>query len=180
MIPLKIIFFILASFFGVETGKIAADKTTITVSPGDKKIEIVQEELFAFIQSDEDSLKVREEWDRLINWSEKETGWSEMLNNFSSKKISFASVENKVQPHLTLSYSTETDLQALEIEYDRKDNKYLIENTPDYNITTKDGELIDDHWVFCGDSVFSFTIEPFLEMPSEYQQFKQPLGELVG
>lgn len=179
MTPIKIIFFILASFFGIEDGKIAADKTTVTVCPNNKEIEIVQENLFAFIQSENDSLLVLKEWDKLSHWEDRNTTFSKGLESFSVKNLNLTPEENRMQPHLKLHYSEAKDLQVLEIEYDAENNQFSIENTPEYNINTKEGKLIDNHWVFDGDSTFSFTIEPFLKVPEEYQKFKRPLKELL-
>ena len=55
----------------MEDGRIAADKTTVTVYPQDHQIEIVQEELFAVIRSQKDSALVLEQWDKLFYWKER-------------------------------------------------------------------------------------------------------------
>ncbi len=179
MTPIKIILFILASFFRVENGKTAADRTTVTVSPKIKEVEIVLENLFAFIHSKEDSVQVVEEWSRLYNKEEKGVIWTEVLDDYPVKEIAFVSVENEIHPQLTLSYSEVSYLKELEIEYNSESNQYSIENPLEYHISTNDGELIDDHWVFGGDSAFSFIIEPFLDLPDEYQELKRPLKELL-
>lgn len=178
MTPIKIIFFVLASFFGMEAGKIAADKTTVTVCPTNKEIEIVQENLFAFIQSENDSSLVVEEWDNLYHWEDKKIKFSKGLESFPVKNLKLPTKENRVQPHLKLHYSKPNDLQIFDLEYNTESNQFSIENDPAYNINTKDGKLIDNHWVFDGDNTFSFTIEPFLDLPEEYQKFKRPLNEL--
>lgn len=60
MEQIKILFFALASFFGIEDGRIASEKTTITVYPQNKEVEIIQEGLFTVIQTQKDSTLVLE------------------------------------------------------------------------------------------------------------------------
>jgi len=43
MEELKIMFFVLDSFFGMKDGRIAAEKTTMTVNPLHRKVTIIQE-----------------------------------------------------------------------------------------------------------------------------------------
>lgn len=169
----------LASFFGIESEKIAAEKTKVTVSPQSREVQIVQESLFAFIQSENDSLLVLEEWDKLLHQKDRDIAWSEILDDFPVKNLNLTTDKNSIQPHLQLRYTDVKDLLVLEVGYDPKSNQFSIENSPDYNITTNNGNLIDNHWIFDGDSTFSFIIQPFLEIPEEYQQFKRPLRELV-
>jgi len=90
MEELKIMFFALGSFFGMEDGRIAAEKTTVTVNPLHREVTIIQENLFAVIQLESDAQKVLEQWQKFNNWNEKETPWSVELDSFllSSDKIS--------------------------------------------------------------------------------------------
>ena len=66
-------FFVLGSFFGMKDGRIAAEKTTVTVNPLHREVTIIQENLIAVIQSESDAQKVLELWQRFNNWNEKET-----------------------------------------------------------------------------------------------------------
>ena len=77
------------------------------------------------------------------------------------------------------SYAKENDLRALGIWYNADENQFSINHTPSYNIKTKNGKLNGNYWYFCSDSAFSFTIEPFLQMPKNYQQMKVPLREFL-
>ncbi|MBQ0734953.1 hypothetical protein [Aquimarina celericrescens] len=179
MEQIKIIFFALSSFFGIEDGRIAADKTTVTVFPENKEIEIIQEKLFTVIQSEKDNTLVLEQWDKLYYWKERKTSWSKELDSFPMKNFNLTPIKNKIQPNLTLTYSNEKDLRKMGIWYNTEKNQFSINHIPQHNIKTKDGKLIGNYWVFNGDRTFSFTVEPFLQMPENYQKFKQPLRELL-
>ncbi|WP_419213933.1 hypothetical protein ACNR9Q_07215 [Maribacter sp. X9] len=180
MEEIKIIFFILGSFFGMEDGRIAADKTTVTVYPHDHQIEIIQEELFAVIRSQKDSALVLEQWDKLFYWKERNTAWSKELDSFPHKSLNLIPIKDKIQPNLIFSYSEQKDLRAMGIWYDNAKNQFSINHIPQDNINTDDGKLVGNYWVFNGNNTFSFTIEPFLGMPENYKKSKKPLKELLA
>ncbi|HIB49120.1 MAG TPA: hypothetical protein EYO35_12525 [Flavobacteriaceae bacterium] len=180
MEQIKIIFFVLASFFGIEEGKIAADKTTVSVYPQNKRIEIIQEDLFTVIQSKKDSILVLEQWNNLLFWKERNTNWSKELNGFTAKNFSITYTENTIKPNLTLTYLKEEDLRALGIWYNAESNRFSINHIPRNNIESESGKLIDNYWNFDGVKSFSFTIEPFLKMSEDYKKFKVPLKELLA
>lgn len=177
MEELKILFFVLGSFFGIEDGRILAGKTTVNVNPKKRTIEVIQKDLFTIIQSENDRISTLAERNFLFNQEEKETSWVKELDNFLSKKLTLTHQE-KMEPSVSLRYSTETDLQAMGIWYDADKNQFSINHVPDQNITTKDGTLTGSYWVFQGEDTYSFTIEPFLNIPESYQKFKVPLTEL--
>ena len=180
MEQIKIIFFVLSSFFGIEDGRIASNKTTIAIDPENKEIEIVQEKLFTVIRSERDRVIVLEEWGKLLNWKEREISWAKELDSFSVKSFNLAPIKNEVQPHLVLNYSKEEDLRSLGIWYNKEENQFSINHIPQHNINTKDGKLIGNYWRFNSDSKFSFTMEPFLQMPEDYQKRKVTLEQLLA
>ncbi|MDT0554465.1 hypothetical protein [Patiriisocius hiemis] len=179
MEQIKIIFFALTSFFGIEDGKIAADKTTITIYPENKEIEIIQEDLFSIIQTEKDSLLVLDQWNKLLDLKKGNTTWSKELDSFPVKSFDYTSIKNTIKPHLILSYSKEEDLRNLGIWYNENKNQFSINHIPQHNTKTSDGSLKGNYWVFNGESKFSFTIEPFLQMPEKYQKLKRPLKKLT-
>lgn len=180
MEQITIIFFALASFFGIEDGRIFAEKTTITINPENKEIEIIQENLFTIIQPEEESLLIREQWNKLFYWKEKNTVWSMDLDNFPVKDLSFSTIKNTIQAHLTLKYSKETDLGKLGIWYNAEENQFYINHIPQYNIKTNEGKLEENYWTFDGNSKFSFTIEAFKQMPKEYRKLKKSLKDVLS
>lgn len=179
MEQIKILFFALASFFGIEDGRFAANKTTITISPNKQEIEIVQENLFTVIQSEEDSIAAVEQWDKLFYWKERGTSLSKELNSFSVKSVRFKSIKKTISPHLILGYSSENDLRAMGIWFNKNKNQFSINNISSHNVLTMQGELIGNYWVFNGGEKFSFTIEPFLEMSKKHQNLKVSLTDLI-
>jgi hypothetical protein len=179
MEQIKILFYVLSSFFGIEDGRIAAEKTTVTVYPKSQEIEIIQENLFTIIQSENDSTILAEQWKTIINSKESTISWVKDLDNFTVKKLIFSTSKNTIQPHVMLRFTTEKDLRAMGIWYDAANNKFSINHIPKDNIKTKDGKLEGNYWVFNGGATFSFTIEPFLEMPENFQKIKKPLEEII-
>lgn len=179
MESIKILFFILGSFFGMENVGIAADKTTVTIYPKKQEIEIIQENLFTVIQSEKDKALVLEQWDKLFYWKEKNTPLAKELDNFNVKSFTFTIPKETIQPHLTLSYSKQKDLQAMGIWYNEEKNQFSINHIPEQNIKTKNGKLEDNYWIFKGESTFSFTIEPFLQMAEKYKTHKHSLKDIV-
>jgi len=179
MEQIKIIFFLLTSFFGMEDGRIAADKTTITIYPKNQKIEIIQENLFTVIQSEKDTTLVLEQWDKLLSWKEKKISWAKELDSFPVKNLTLRPIKKTIQPHLILTYSNEKDLRMMGIWYNPEKNQFSINHDPQENIKTKNGKLVGNYWVFNGDSTFSFTIEPFLQMPEKLKKLKTPIREIL-
>ena len=179
MEQIKIILFVLTSFFGIKDGRIAADKTTVTINPKTQEIEIIQENLFTVIQSKKDRTLILEQWNQLKYWKERKISWAKELDSFPVKSLSFTTIKKTIQPHLVLTYSKEKDLRMLGISYNAEKNQFSINHIPEENIKTKSGELVDHYWVFNGDSKFSFTIEPFLQMPEKYKKLKMSIKEIL-
>lgn len=179
MEQIKILFFALASFFGIEDGRFGAEKTRVTIYPQNKEIEIIQEKVFTIVQSENDKKLALEQWDDLIHWDERNIDWSKELDGFSAKSVNLSDEKNTIQPRIILKYSNTKDLQAMGIWFDSEKNQFSINNIPENNMKTESGKLTGNYWNFDGDSTFSFTIEPFLQMPGNYQKFKTPLKELL-
>lgn len=180
MEQIKILFFLLTSFFAFEEGHIAADKTSVTVYPDKQKIEIVQEGLFTVIQSEKDSTTVLEQWDQIVHWKKKKTSWAKDLDSLTIKNFDLTDAQNTIRPHITLKYSNKEDLRALGIWYNPEKNQYSITHIPEQNIKTEEGKLDGNYWYFDSDGPFSFTMEPFLQMHEKYQKSKIPLNELLA
>lgn len=179
MEQIKIIFFALASFFGIENGNIAAEKTTVTVHPKIKKIEIIQEKLFTIVQNENDSKLALNQWNEILSARVNNKNWSTELNNFPEKNLQINTSKNEIQPHIALNYKEENDLKVLGIWYNEKSNTFSINNIPHQHITTSDGKLEGNYWFFNDDTTFSFTIEPFMQMPEDYKILKKSLDHIL-
>lgn len=180
MEQIKILFFVLSSFFGIEDGRIVADKTKVTINPKSQEIEIIQEKLFTFIQSEKDTIIVLEQWRKLVNSKENKYFLAKDLDNFRIKNFTIKSIKKTIQPYLKLNYSTEKDLRVMGIWYNEEKNQFSINLIPQQNLKTIEGKLVENYWIFNGDNTFSFTIEPFLQMPENYQKLKRPLNEILN
>lgn len=170
MVHIEILLFVLGTFFGMEDSRIAADKTHVILFPETQEVEIMQEGMFAIIQSEEDVALVLKQWEDLTRWKEREVAWADDLNVFSEKTLTFASTDTNLQSKLKFRYSDEKDLQALGIEYNAEKHQFYIDHIPQINLKTNDGNLEGSYWVFNADKNFSFSLEPFLDMPEEMQQ----------
>lgn len=180
MEQLTILFFALTSFLGIENNIIAADKTTVTIHPQNQQIEIVQEDLFAIIRSEADLTLARELWAGVSTMTKSDATWAQALDGFTTKTLSLASLDSQIQPQLTLTYGDEQALRAMGVWYDAKKKQFSVNHVPHDNLQTEDGKLVGNYWVFDGDKTFSFTLEPFKQMPEKYQQLKQPLSQVLA
>ncbi|WP_282118210.1 hypothetical protein [Maribacter aquivivus] len=179
MEQIKIIFFLLASFFGIEESKIAADKNTVTVYPEDHKIEIVQEHLFTIIQTEKDTALTLAQWEQLAKWKENKLSWAKELENFTNKDVTIENNEGTIAPRISFNYTDEKDLRALGIWYNKEKNQYSINNIPRENTSSENGKLQGNYWTFDGGSTFSFTNEAFVDLPNEYKKLKLPITEIL-
>lgn len=161
METIKIFFFALASFFGVENQRILADKTVVTVYPQKKQIEIIQENIFAFVPTANDLQLAKEEWNEVYNYTKNEKKWSQELAYFSDKKIEFSTNKKVINAKITLTYTHPNDMTVMGIWYNEDTDKFAINYVPEYKLITKDGEKNGIFWNFDGNKDFSFSIEPF-------------------
>lgn len=179
MEQIKIMFFGICTFFGVENGQIGADKTTVTINPKDNKIDIVQENLFTLITQEKDGDAVIEQWQSIKNWNKRENPWAKELDSFPKKSLNLKGKQSDMKAHIQLNYNTPEDLRAFGIWYSIEKNSFSIHNSPREHVVTDDGVIEGNYLVFKGDSSFSFTVEPFLDMPEKYKKLKQELHTVV-
>lgn len=175
-----VIFYVLTSFFGIQDATLVAEKTMVSVNPVQKEITITQENLCAFIQTPADRLKAAEQWENIKNWKEQDVPWANELAPFTVKNLSIKKTGDNDQPQLVMRYNSEKDLRALGIWYNANKQQFAINFVPQQHIETTDGVLEDQYWRFHGGASFSFTIEPFLELPDEQKKALVPLSTLLS
>ncbi len=169
---IKIALYVLGMFFGIEDSRIASEKTTITINPITKLMVIENENLFTIIRNEEDSIAVAKELFQIMN---NPSEWRSELEKYPSKKIEFTSVkEGVLNAKLTLEYNDYSNLSDYAIDVN-PEGKYSIVNIPNWNLKTTDGKLNGNYWNFDASKPFTFTLEPFLELPEEYQSSKRSL-----
>ncbi len=181
---ITILFFALSSFFTQEHSPIIADKTTVTIQPQSQQIKITQENLFTIIHKDDDLKVVEEQQTALFSKAQQNTAWAKELNRFTDKTITFSSTDNQLNAHITLTYHDKTDLRALGVWYDAQHNQFSINHVPNDNLQTKDGQRLGNYWVFGGGKAFSFTLEPFEALPTDYkstdyQKYSIPIAVIL-
>lgn len=179
MEQINIIFYILTSFFGMERGAVAAETATIIVDTVNKTVTIVQENLFTVIESATDKNAVISNWQSIAFAKPQAASWAEELDNFSDKKIRITADELGSNATLSFGYVNEDNLRVLGIWYNREDNEFSINHVPKDNLETATGNLKGNYWVFPSDETFSFTVNPFKDMPAEFQKAKVSIGELI-
>lgn len=179
MEQVEILFFVLASFFGIENPKIAADKTTVTINPQTQMIQIVQNRLFVIAASENDKEQSLAEFKKLLNRKESGVNWSDDLGNFTDKVMNTNIVDDKIEISLKMKYTTEANLKVLGIWYNTNKNLFSINHVPDFNLSTDSGVLEGNYWNFSGEDAFSFTLEPYLQLPEQYQKSKTRLIDIL-
>ncbi|GAA4244857.1 MULTISPECIES: hypothetical protein [Winogradskyella] len=173
MEEIKILFFVIGTFFGIHQSNIIAEKATITINPEAKTITVLQENLISIIQNESDSLKVKSE---LKNITQPNYPWSSEFANYSKKeKYFFISEDTQtLNLKLTLTYTTANDLKAFGINKNN-DGKFSMTNFPKAHTKSTDGVLGERYWNFEANKPFTFTEEPLTQMPEKYQKFQMNL-----
>lgn len=171
MEQIKILFFVIGAFFGVEQSGIIAEKSTVTIDPQEKTITILQENLVALIQNENDSLKIRNELSKI---TEINHTWNSEFNDYLKKEKSFYISEDTTSLNLklTLTYNTDKDLKAFGINKN-KEGKFSMTNFPKSHVKSTDGKLGERYWNFESNKPFTFSEEPLTDIPLEYQKFKR-------
>lgn len=179
MVEIKIIFFALLTFFGIEDGRIAANKTTVTIQPDSKQVEIIQEGLFAFIEKDSDIEAVSNQWYELLASHKTNLIWSKELESFTNKTLRLDSINGNVRPSITLNYSSENDLRIMGIWYDEDDKVFSINHIPKEHLETKDGKIEGNYWKFDATKPISFSMQSFKNIPERYLKFKRSIEAVI-
>ncbi|WP_179319383.1 hypothetical protein [Winogradskyella helgolandensis] len=173
MEAIKILFFVVGTFFGMNQSNIISEKTTVTVNPEEKTIVILQENLVTFIKTQSDSLNIKNELSKIVHPNH---SWSSELKNFPVKEKEFYMSDDHKSLHLKLSltYSTLKDLKVFGIHMNN-DGKFSMTNFPKSHTKSKDGILEDPYWNFEADRPFTFTEEPLTDLPEAFQKLKTNL-----
>ncbi|WP_299763742.1 hypothetical protein [uncultured Dokdonia sp.] len=174
---IKIIFFVLGTFFGVENSGIIAEKTNVTIDPEKHTITVTHENLFTMVQKEQDSIRVMDELYRIGNPAAGDTryDWIEELTAYETKTLVIASDPGKEQLNasIKLIYNTKEQLKDFAVEYVTEENSYALINIPAWNIETTTGVLKDNFWYFKDE--ISFSLSPTTNMPEDYKKYQKGL-----
>lgn len=173
MEEIKILFFIVGTFFGVDQSRIIAESTTVTIDPEEKTITILQEDLISLIRDESDSLKVQNELTKITQTTHP---WSSELTGFTKKHKNFYSAEDEKTLNLELrfTYTSPNDLSVFGIHVNN-DGNFSMTNFPKSHLSSTDGTLGERYWVFDANQSFSFTEAPLTDLPDEYLEIKKSL-----
>ena len=174
---IKVIFFAIGTFFGVENSIVMAEKTNVSIDTKTQTITINQNNLFTIIRNEQDSIKVAEQLYRISNQATEEERyqWREEFNDYKLKTLDITTNKEKKQLDISikLKYNTSKDLKVFAIDYVEAENSYAIINIESWNIDTDKGELKGNYWYFKDD--ISFSMSPAATMPEQYKPLKKDL-----
>lgn len=172
MIEIKITFFVLGTFFGIENSTIFSEKTIVNIDPETKTLNIKLENLFTIIKSKQDSVNVAKELTKILKDSHQLL--VEIKNAPSKRHQFYISETGTLNTEITVQYSGSEDLEILGVGTDPEGN-YSIINIPQWNISTKDGQLDGNYWNFAPDQALTFSLEAFKDIPEQYKESKRSL-----
>lgn len=174
---IKIIFFALGTFFGVEDSTIMAEETAVHIDIAEQIITVDQRDVFALVSNEKDSLKIRNTLYRIGNSQaqEKRLTLKEKFDTYawSTSEIVSRKETKQLDIKLKCKYVSKEQLKDFGIDYVEKDSSYAMINIPAWNIKTTTGALRDNYWYF-KDSI-SFTLSPAKDMPKKYLPLKKGL-----
>ncbi|RKF03471.1 hypothetical protein C8N26_1859 [Tenacibaculum lutimaris] len=167
---IKIAFFVLGVFFG-ENSRIGAEKTTVTINPKEQTITIVQENIFALIANEADSMQVSSELKKVVA-----RNWRKEIESYPSKSCTlYVSDKGSLNAKITLKYTSENILRDFALDFNKETKEFSLINIPDWNVETEDGALKGNYWRFSADNSFTFVVTPFKNMPGRFKSVKRSL-----
>lgn len=182
MEQIEVILFLILSFFGIDPGRIIAEDSTVTIDTKHQEIEIIQNGFFSIIQDVEDSTLTYPQWNRLK--SQDTITWSTALDSFTNKEFKWLKTAKNdslevFQAQFNMKYANKTMLRKLGVWYNAETAAFSINHIPQQNISTDNGKLEENFWIFTPDEQgkFSFRLQPFLNLPDEFEIFKIRLDD---
>ncbi|MDP2541879.1 hypothetical protein [Tenacibaculum discolor] len=167
---IKIAFFVLGVFFG-ENSRIGAEKTTVTINPNEQTIIIVQENIFALIANEADSMQVSSELKKVVA-----RNWRKEIESYPSKSCTlYVTDEGSLNAKITLKYPSENVLRDFALDFNEEAKEFSLINIPDWNVETEDGALKGNYWRFSANNSFTFVVTPFKNMPDRFKGVKRSL-----
>ena len=163
-----VLLYALGTFFGVDNSFIISDKTIITVNPQAKTITIIQENLFSIRKTEEDSMQITKELSTILA-----NNWAEELRGFTTSLEFYTSEEGNFNSKIILDYEHIRAIEMLGFEY--RNGKFAIRNKPRLNISSEDGEKGAYDWEFEPYKTFTFTLEPYKDIPERYLEYKKSI-----
>lgn len=172
METIKLVFFVLGVFFGIETTSVVAEKTIVTVDPISNVMEIQLKNLLAVYPKENDPTLVEKEFSEIYA---KKDRWNSLFDAYLKKSIVYNSPKKGViDATITLKYSEPEDLKIFAIDIN-PEGKYSFINIPQWNVETTDGIKNSYYWNFEPNATFSFSLSPLENVPENYTVNKELL-----
>ncbi len=178
MEQLKIVFFVISTFLGIENGQILATSTTVNISPDQKEVLIIQENLCSIIRDESSKTAIINEWNQIKTQQDSAITWATDLKDFNKKSLKIQRINDVFTTTMSLTYTNESQLRAMGIWFNEEKNEFSINEVPQFNISTDQGTLDGNYWRFNGEE-FTFKMEPFTKAPIEVLQKKIPLAIII-
>ena len=167
MNPIKIFFFALATIIGFEDAAIVSRKVSVKMNPVNKTFEIIQEDLFSIVILPEDSTRVTDELQRIMDVQK--IGGTESANCFTIEKMLLINAGRQMNANITVSYSNPKILVDAEIDLDTlAHGEFSMMDIPEWNIHSSDAVLKEEYWVWSAGKSVTFVMEPFQHIPYKY------------
>ncbi|QKX03484.1 hypothetical protein HN014_00640 [Aquimarina sp. TRL1] len=176
MLEVKIAFFVIGAFFGMQNARIVAEKTVVTLHPEQQLIEFEQQNLYAVLMRKEDSLLLNEEW-KILNTPENRS-WVKEVSDKDTAVLEFRKEDKSITAYIAFTYSEEKVLQPFGL-YKNKEGKWCIKNIPDWNIESKEGTLKGGYWVFDAQQKIRFSVRPYFETIEKQGYTKQDIYSYI-
>ncbi|WP_430412439.1 hypothetical protein [Kordia sp.] len=172
MEAIRLVFFVLGVFFGVETTSVVAEKTIVTVDPTSNVMEIHLKNLVAVYPKENDPTLVEKEFSEMYA---NKGSWNSLFDTYLEKSIVYTSPKKGVlDATITLKYSKPEDLKIFAIDINRE-GKYSFINIPQWNVETTDGVQNSYYWNFEPNATFSFSLSPLKNAPETYTINKETI-----
>ncbi|MBD1425776.1 hypothetical protein [Sphingobacterium arenae] len=174
MDPISIYFFALASIIGLESTSIVSQKATITINPVERTFEIQQEDLFAIIVTEADSIVVVHEIQQIAEFNKNKAKRTD--NGLTVDTIVFSSRNQQLNAALKGRYTDPGVWAKAGIHLDSTSTySFSLMNFPDWNMQSSDAVLNENYWSWPTDKTVTIILEPYKNIPEEYRQHRQSL-----
>ncbi|MCH7397012.1 hypothetical protein MM236_03390 [Belliella sp. DSM 107340] len=180
MIEIRIIFFILGTFFGIDNSNILSESVQVEIDPESKTVIVYHKGLYTFIKDEEEIIIVLQELEILRNLNQvihTEEIQSNGQDTYDWIELELMSNKDdeKLDAKLQLKYKDDEFLESMGISYSVKDKAYTMINFESDNIQSSVGELNGNRWYFKEKLIFTiepFEIEPNIEVVKKENLFQ--------
>jgi len=171
MNPIKILFFALSTILGLEEASIVSRKASCTINAVEKTIDIFQEDLFSIVILAEDSIRVVNELQHILDCQNQ--GRTKIGNGLTVESIRFSNDGKQINAAIKVNYDDAKTLMEAGIYLDTLGTSgFSLIDIPEWNMRSPDALLKERYWLWPTDRAVTFVMEPFNNIPGEYVSYK--------